>query len=93
MDLSAFEAVLTGGKVDYVGTRLHGGIHALNYGIRTIIVSVDNRAAEMGRDLGLPILERCCIAGELEKRIREAFETKIHIPQDNIDRFRNQFRR
>ena len=91
--LAAYEALLTGGNVDYVGTRLHGGIHALNYGVRTIILSVDNRAAEMGRDLGLPILDRSRIAGELEKRIREDFETKIRIPQDNIDRFRNQFRR
>ena len=92
-NLSALEAVLGGGNVDYAGTRLHGGIHALNYGVRTILLSVDNRAAEMGRDLGLPILERSRIAGELENRIREDFETKIHIPQDNIDRFRNQFRR
>ena len=91
--LAAYETLLTGGNVDYVGTRLHGGIHALNYGIRTILVSVDNRAAEMGRDLDLPVLDRSCIAGELEKRIREDFETKIRVPQDNIERFRNQFRR
>ena len=92
-NLSALEAVLGGGNLDYVGTRLHGGIHALNYGVRTIILSVDNRAAEMGRDLNLPILERSRIAKELEPRIREHFETKICIPRDNIDRFRNQFRR
>ena len=79
--------------MDYVGTRLHGGIHALNHGVRTILVSVDNRAAELGRDIHLPVLDRSRIAGELERRIREDFETRIRIPQEDIDRFRNQFRR
>ena len=92
-NLAAYEEYLARGNVDYVGTRLHGGIHALNHGVRTILVSVDNRAAELGRDIHLPVLDRSRIAGELGQRIRENFETRIRIPQEDIDRFRNQFRR
>ena len=92
-NLAEFESILGKRNVDYVGTRLHGGIHALNYGIRTIILAVDNRATEMGRDIHLPVLDRNQIAEELEIRIRAEFTTEICIPQENICRFRNQFRR
>ena len=39
--LEAYEEVLRKGGVDYVGTRLHAGIHALNYKIRSIILAVE----------------------------------------------------
>ena len=38
--------------LDYVGNRLHAGIRALQHGIRTLIVEVDNRASMMGADFG-----------------------------------------
>lgn len=91
--LEAYEEVLRKGGVDYVGTRLHAGIHALNHRIRTIILAVDNRAAEMGRDINLPVIPRSEIGEKLEQKINEHFVTEIHIKQENIDHFKAQFRR
>ena len=89
--LEAYEEVLRKGGVDYVGTRLHAGIHALNYKIRSIILAVDNRATEMGRDVNLPVIQRDAISEELEKKIQSDFATQIRISQENIDRFKAQF--
>lgn len=91
--LDAYEEVLSKGGVDYVGTRLHAGIHALNYKIRSIILAVDNRATEMGRDVNLPVIQRDAIGEELEDKINSNFATEIRINQENIDRFKAQFRR
>lgn len=91
--LAAYEEVLRKGGVDYVGTRLHAGIHALNYKNRSIILAVDNRATEMGRDVNLPVIQRSGISEQLEKKINGDFATEIRINQENIDRFRAQFRR
>ena len=91
--LEAYEEVLRKGGVDYVGTRLHAGIHALNYKIRSIILAVDNRATEMGRDVNLPVIQRDEISEKLEKKIQSDFATQIRINQENIDRFQAQFRR
>lgn len=41
----------------YVGTRLHGGIRAMQQGLPAAIVEIDCRAAEMGRDFGLHTCE------------------------------------
>jgi len=43
---------------DYIGTRLHGGIRCLNDGRRALILEVDNRAAEIAKDTGLPTARR-----------------------------------
>ena len=92
-DLQAYESVLNKGNVDYVGTRLHAGIHALNHKIRSIILAVDNRATEMGKDVNLPVIQRSEIAEALEKKINSEFVTDIQIKQDNIESFKAQFRR
>lgn len=44
--------------VEYVGTRLHAGIRALQKFKRASIVGVDNRALEISRDTGLSVLPR-----------------------------------
>ena len=57
--LAAYDALLRDAPdLDYVGNRLHGGIRALQHGRRAIIVEIDNRAREMGRDFNLPTVER-----------------------------------
>ena len=91
--LEAYEEKLHKGDVDYVGTRLHAGIHALNHKVRSIILAVDNRAAEMGQDVNLPVIQRDAIGVELEQKINSDFATEIRINQENIDLFKNQFRR
>ena len=92
-NLEAYEEVLRMGGIDYVGTRLHAGIHALNHKIRSIILAVDNRATEMGRDVNLPVIQRSEIVEKLEKKIQSEFITEIQINQKNIECFKAQFRR
>lgn len=43
---------------DYVGTRLHAGIRAAQMGCPTLVLAVDNRAMEIGRDTGFPVIPR-----------------------------------
>ncbi len=89
--LAAYEEVLNRGAIDYVGTRLHAGIFALNHQVRSIILAVDNRAIEIGRDTGLPVILRKNLGAELEPKIQSEFQTEILLPQENIDRFLGQF--
>lgn len=77
--------------VDYVGTRLHGGIRALNKGRRSLIIAVDNRAAAIAKDTNLPIVERGKIKESLEELINSEFSTDIKLPEDNIKLWKNQF--
>lgn len=55
-NLRDYTALLASGGIDYVGTRLHGGIHAMNMGCRSLILAVDNRASEIAKDTNLPVL-------------------------------------
>ena len=91
-DLEAYERRLIQGNVDYVGTRLHAGIFALNHKVRSIIVAVDNRAIEIAKDTNLPIVRRERIADELYKKINAVDHTVIKIPLENIKKFKDQFK-
>ena len=77
-------------KLDYVGTRLHAGIRAMQYKRRTIIISIDNRAIELAKDFNLPLIKReemnC-----LPDRINSGFQTIISLPIEDINKWRNQF--
>jgi hypothetical protein len=77
-------------KLDYVGTRLHAGIRAMQYKRRTIIVGIDNRAKELARDFNLPLIKREEI-NCLSDRINSIFKTIISLPTENINKWRNQF--
>lgn len=89
--LEDYDALLEKEDIEYVGTRLHGGIRALQHGRRTLIVSIDNRAREMARDYGLPILEREDISS-LTDSIKRKREAKIRINETGIKTFLDQFR-
>ncbi|MDO4397993.1 MAG: polysaccharide pyruvyl transferase family protein [Oscillospiraceae bacterium] len=91
-DLKKYEERLEKGNADYVGTRLHAGIHALNYGIRSLVIAVDNRALEIARDTALPILKRDGIKTDLLPLITERRETPIRVNTENIEKFKNQFK-
>ena len=68
-NLRDYTALLASGGIDYVGTRLHGGIHAMNMGCRSLILAVDNRASEIAKDTNLPVLPRGGNLDVLEERI------------------------
>lgn len=90
-NLDAYTQALRMGDVDYVGTRLHAGIHAMNLGVRTIILAVDNRAIEMGRDFNLPVIKRSEAEEKLVKMISTQWNLTVNLPLDKIDAWKNQF--
>ena len=89
--LKELDNVLQISDLDYVGTRLHAGIRSLNYGHRTLIIGVDNRARAMAKDINLPVIERQELETELEKWICSEQKMCIHIPEENILRWKKQF--
>lgn len=90
-ELNAYEEMLQKGNVDYIGTRLHAGIFALNHKVRSLIVSVDNRANEIAKDTHIPILPRRELQ-RLESFIFSDRETNIELNTQNITRFLEQFK-
>lgn len=90
-NLQDYTALLVSGGIDYVGTRLHGGIHAMNMGCRSLILSVDNRAREIAKDTNLPVLPRDSETDALEDRICSSWETQVHLPSNTIQQWKNQF--
>lgn len=90
-NLQAYVNYLVPGEIDYVGTRLHAGIFALNHKVRSIIIAVDNRAIEIAKDTNLTILRRENILFELEQKILSPKASAIRINTKNIQRFKAQF--
>lgn len=90
-DLESYNHILEREDVEYVGTRLHAGIHALNRRKRTLIIAIDNRAKEMGKDINLPILDREKLNLKLLNLINSERTTEIKLPTHNIQQWKNQF--
>lgn len=76
--------------LDYIGTRLHAGIRALQFKRRSIILGIDNRATEKSKDFNLKVLNRKNIE-ELNNLINSEFKTDINIPLENINKWKSQF--
>lgn len=89
--LNLFKDVLNSDNIDYVGTRLHAGILALNYKVRTIIIIVDNRAKDIKDTYNIVALERNEIKTKLNDLINSKFKTSININEDNIKLWKEQF--
>lgn len=86
--IQAYEDCLRQEDIDYVGTRLHGGIYAMQHGRRTIIIGVDNRAVEITRDTNLPLVMAEYVADELEDKIRSTWSTELVLDEDAIARWK-----
>lgn len=86
----AYSRFLDDEDVDFVGTRLHGGIRALQKRRRALILSIDNRAAEIGSDTGLPVVPRSD-GKKVEAWIEAGAPTTLQLPQDAIDYWKAQF--
>ena len=56
--VQALDSALADESTDFLGTRLHGGIRALQHGRRASIIAIDNRASEIARDTRLPVVSR-----------------------------------
>jgi len=86
-DLDSYTECLEKNETDYVGSRLHGGIHALQHGKRTIIIAVDNRAAEISRGTNLPVIKIDEIEDKLERLINSIWKTEIIINNKDINKW------
>ncbi len=53
---------------------------------RTIIIGVDNRAAELHKDFGIPVVLQEDIV-QLENIIASEFSTKIKLPNEKYKKF------
>lgn len=88
--LEAYEALLSSDfSLDYVGARLHGGILAMMHGRRPMIIKVDNRAADIGDSVNLPVigvddLER------IDRLLHDARETRLSPPYQAIEAWRER---
>lgn len=90
--LERYKEELSKGEVDYVGTRLHAGIFAMQNYCRTIILIVDNRARDIKATYNIVALERENLANNLEKMINKEFDTQINIKEDKINEWKSQFK-
>ncbi|WP_279123863.1 polysaccharide pyruvyl transferase family protein [Holdemania filiformis] len=90
-NLEAMKELLKEGNIDYVGTRLHGGIFAMQHFARSIILIIDNRAREMKEHYNIPAIERNDLS-RLEKMIDTAWSTNVNIDTDRIKMWKEQFK-
>ena len=74
-----------------MGTRLHGGILALKHRRRSLIIGVDHRANEIGKDIDLPVIDRYADREAIERMILEPREVRIKLPVEKIRTWREQF--
>jgi len=88
--LAAYDQILARENLDYIGTRLHGGIRALQHGRRSLIIEVDNRATEIARDTNLPTVKRDDFAA-VKHWIENDSPTIINLPLAEIARWKAQF--
>ncbi|MDO8564086.1 MAG: polysaccharide pyruvyl transferase family protein [Nanoarchaeota archaeon] len=90
--IKALDTILKKGDIDYIGTRLHAGIRALQHKRRTIIISIDNRAEEMGKDFNLPTINRNDL-NYLSNLIDKQFKINIKLPLKEIKTWKSQFKK
>lgn len=91
-DLQSYDDILDRGEeIDYIGTRLHAGVRALQKKRRSLIIAIDNRAIEKSKDFNLPIIDRTHIKTHLARMISSEFRTEIKIPLENIITWKKQF--
>ncbi|MEO8302729.1 MAG: polysaccharide pyruvyl transferase family protein [Betaproteobacteria bacterium] len=90
--LKAYDDLLASTQsLDYIGNRLHGGIRALRRGRRAIIVEIDNRAQEMGRDFHLPTVARTDFE-RLAAMIDSSLEIAVRPPLGAIARWKRDLK-
>lgn len=89
--LKRYRQALQEGNVDYVGTRLHGGVFAMQNFCRSLIISIDHRAEGFHKTNNLPILRREEIPDRLESLINSEFATEIILNSEAIAEFKSQF--
>ena len=88
--LKKYGEVLDNGNVDYVGTRLHGGIYAIQHGVRAVIVEIDHRSKGFKEINHINTIERNRLE-ELEEYINGSIKTEIVLREKDIKEWTSQF--
>ena len=83
------ELLVESESIDYLGTRLHAGIRALQKRRRVLIISVDNRATEMGNDFLLPVVERMKFAQSSSVWLDSLPIPNLRLPVDEIEAWKD----
>lgn len=89
--VEAYDELLSQADLDYVGTRLHGGIYAMRHGKRAIIIAIDERAAEIHKGNHLNCIYLSEVENKLEPMLRAEFATEVKMPFDRIEQWKAQF--
>ena len=89
--VDAYEKVLNMSDIEYVGTRLHGGVFAMRHRKRAIIIVIDERAREINKSNNLNCIEKSNI-NDLENTINSEVITDIKMPFDLIAKWKSQFK-
>lgn len=89
--ISAYSELLSSDDLDYVGTRLHGGVYAMRHKKRAIIIAIDERATAINKNNNLNCIEKQEVPQKLEKMIFSEFSTKINMPFEKIKMWKSQF--
>ncbi|MDG5472615.1 polysaccharide pyruvyl transferase family protein [Jeotgalibacillus sp. ET6] len=87
--LEAFENVLAM-DIDYIGTRLHGGIFAMRHKKRSIIIEIDERARGMSATYNLNQIKRENIKN-LDAMINSNVVTNVNLDFESINTWVSQF--
>ena len=90
--IQSYKEALENFNVDYVGTRLHGGIFAMQNKVRNYIINIDNRTRNINKINNLNVVEILKI-NELEKIINNEIKTDIKIDYDSINKWLDQFKK
>lgn len=90
--LEEYSKVLSQDNIEYVGTRLHAGMFAMQHKKRTILLAIDNRVRDLSATYSLRTLERHDIE-RLPEIIHTSFATDVKLKQSNIDKWFAQFER
>jgi Polysaccharide pyruvyl transferase len=87
----AFQQFLASGiSFDYIGTRLHGGVKCLLNRRRSLVIAIDNRAAEIAKDTNLPTAARADF-DKIMRWIESPSPTRISLNTEVIEQWRSQF--
>ncbi|MHA4811236.1 polysaccharide pyruvyl transferase family protein [Flavitalea flava] len=87
-----FDSFIKSNRFNYIGTRLHAGIAALKEKNPALIISIDNRAEELAKDIQLNVINRKNL-----HRINDWIQGKyspppLLMPGENIKKWKIQFK-
>jgi hypothetical protein len=88
--LSSYDECLINYSAVMVGTRLHAGIRALQKGNSALILSVDNRAIEIKKDINLPVVSRFNLT-EIKNILSQELEIMIKSKKTEITLYKELF--